>query len=661
MRCAETYRQGLPARLGGAEDSSSTGRGAGSDLAEHGRMKAARGFLPQARCSLRLAAAGWLTLTLAAADPDFSQVPGVVIDHLPAASGHYVGSPGLAVLPNGDYLASHDHFGPQSGEYELATTDVFRSPDRGLTWERISTVKGQFWSTLFVPPAALFPGAAYLLGTDAHYGHAIVRRSTDGGRTWTDPVDELNGRLFPDDRYHCAPVPVTVHRNRLWRGMEDSRGPGGWGTHFDAFVMSAPVGANLLDAFQWTTSNRLAGNTNWLGGRFRGWLEGNALADPDGRLVDLLRVDTAQWPEHAALIQVSNDGREASFDPATGFVTFPGGAKKFTIRHDARTGLYWSLANYIPPRHRDRRPGATRNTLALVSSPDLRHWEVNTVLLYHPDPANHGFQYVEWLFDGEDMIAASRTAFDDGLGGAHNNHDANFLTFHRIAGFRDLTLSDSPASLRAEVLGDATTRSPAPRILLLGDSISIGYHPYVRHALGQDCVVMRPMRGPGQAENCEGTLKGVEAIDRWVKMYGGRWDVIHFNFGLHDLKRVDPVTRQNSNDPQDPRQSSLEAYERQLRQIVKRLQATGARLIFATTTPIPEGGLRPWRDAADVVRYNETAIRIMRENGIAVDDLYAYALPHLTEWQLPENVHFKPAGSRALAEQVVQAVTARLH
>ena len=68
---------------------------------------------------------------------------------------------------------------------------------------------------------------------------------------------------------------------------------------------------------------------------------------------------------------------------------------------------------------------------------------VRCILLYHPDTAAHGFQYVDWLFDGEDIIAACRTAFDDGQGGAHNHHDANFLTFHRFANFRRLSMADS--------------------------------------------------------------------------------------------------------------------------------------------------------------------------------------------------------------------------
>jgi len=68
---------------------------------------------------------------------------------------------------------------------------------------------------------------------------------------------------------------------------------------------------------------------------------------------------------------------------------------------------------------------------------------VRCILLYHPDVAKHGFQYADWLFDGADIIAACRTAYDDGLGGAHNNHDANFLTFHRFANFRAKTMADS--------------------------------------------------------------------------------------------------------------------------------------------------------------------------------------------------------------------------
>ena len=73
---------------------------------------------------------------------------------------------------------------------------------------------------------------------------------------------------------------------------------------------------------------------------------------------------------------------------------------------------------------------------ALAASSDLRTWETRATIVSHPSVEKHGFQYADWLFDGNDIIALVRTADDDGEGGAHNYHDANYLTFHRIENFR---------------------------------------------------------------------------------------------------------------------------------------------------------------------------------------------------------------------------------
>lgn len=365
---------------------------------------------------------------------DLSQVPGVVIDHLPAASGQYVGSPALAILPSGDYVAGHDLFGPKSTEHTSARTRVFRSGDRGKTWRPVAEIDGAFWSSLFV-----HRGALYLLGTRWHYGPIVIRRSIDGGMTWTAPKDAATGLLREGGKYHCAPVPVVEHRGRLWRAMEEIDSPLRWGVGFRSFVMSAAADADLLRADSWTSTNSLGRDPAWLGGKFGGWLEGNVVVGPDGKLVNVLRADTPGYPEKAAVVEVAADGQSVRFDPATGFVDFPGGAKKFTIRHDSKSGRYWSLATVVPERLQKGKPASVRNTLALVSSPDLRTWKVHDVLLHHPDTAKHGFQYVDWLFDGDDLAAVCRTAYDDGLGGAHNAHDANLLTFHRIQNFRRLT------------------------------------------------------------------------------------------------------------------------------------------------------------------------------------------------------------------------------
>jgi hypothetical protein len=280
-------------------------------------------------------------------------------------------------------------------------------------------------------------GALYLLGTTTEYGFTVIRRSMDGGKSWTTPTDAANGLLHGDGGYHCAPGPILRHRGRLWRAMEDAQGPGGWGVRFRSFMMSIPEDADPLQAENWINSNRLGRNPEWLEGRFGGWLEGNAVATPEGRVVNLLRVDFRENEEKAAWVEVSEDGRHVSFDPENDFFVFPGGCKKFTIRYDPTSNRYWSLANYVPPAYRQGKPERTRNTLALISSADLRHWDVRQIVLHHPDAQHHGFQYSDWLFEGDDLIAVVRTAHDDGLGGAHNQHDANFLTFHRIPRFRE--------------------------------------------------------------------------------------------------------------------------------------------------------------------------------------------------------------------------------
>jgi len=378
------------------------------------------------------------------------QPPGVVINHIPAQSQVYVGSPGIAVLPNGDYLAKHDEFGPKSTEHGDAISPVFRSSDRGQSWRRVATVHGMYWASIFV-----HQGDAYLMGTSRNHGATVIRRSRDGGITWTEAKDKRTGILLDDAKYHCAPVPIVVHNGRIWRAMEDVMGPGGWGTHFRSFMMSAPVDSDLLDAGNWVSSNRIGRDPEWLGGQFRGWLEGNAVVTPEGHIVNILRADYRPEGGKAAIIEISDDGKTATFNPNTGFVDFPGGAKKFTIRFDPMSQMYWTLSNPVLPQHKDPDPSRVRNALALMRSPDLRRWEIRCILLYHPDVDKHGFQYVDWLFEDSDIIAASRTAYGQGEQAAHRQHDANYLTFHRFANFRELTMDDSAsgAMMDAQVIG----------------------------------------------------------------------------------------------------------------------------------------------------------------------------------------------------------------
>ncbi|MEC8653725.1 MAG: sulfatase-like hydrolase/transferase, partial [Planctomycetota bacterium] len=216
--------------------------------------------------------------------------------------------------------------------------------------------------------------------------------------------------------------------------------------------------------------------------------------------------------------------------------------------------------------------------------------------------------------------------------------------------WQDKCVNDEFQPVRARVSAENASKR---RVLILGDSISMGYTPVVKRLMRNDTLVTRPN------ENCAGTTKGVANIDRWLKRDGGPYDLIWFNFGLHDMKRVKP-SGANSNDPADARQAEPEVYERQLREIVIKLKATGSALVFATTTPVPAGGVKPHRDVDDPGRYNQIARAVMREHGVEVVDLYRFALARQAEIQPRVDVHFTKAGSAALGREVADQITARL-
>ncbi len=349
-------------------------------------------------------------------------VPGVVIDYLHkddpayAISGQYIGSPSIAKLSNGSLVASHDIFG--GGRQDL--TRVFRSDDQGETWYHTADVSPGFWGKLFT-----HRGGLYLLACRREYADLLLRHSPDGGVTWTEPIVVARGR------YHKAPVPVIEYRGRLWSCVELQTG--GWPRGFQAVVVSAIADADLMDPANWTVSAPLPYDPAWLPQGWslpddqQGYLEGNAVVALDGRLLNILRWHVYPHFGKAVALEIASDGRCLSFDHA---IDFPGGMTKFTILRHPETGLYWSLVNRVT------KPDAAgmRSVLTLVKSADLEHWTpVRDLLRDDRDTAVRytGFQYVDWLFDGPDILAASRTAFN----GAHNFHDANYLTFHRVRDF----------------------------------------------------------------------------------------------------------------------------------------------------------------------------------------------------------------------------------
>jgi len=185
-----------------------------------------------------------------------------------------------------------------------------------------------------------------------------------------------------------------------------------------------------------------------------------------------------------------------------------------------------------------------------------------------------------------------------------------------------------------------------PNVLLIGDSISIGYTLPVREQLDGIANVFRPLI------NCGPTTRGLEQLEEWL---GDRvWSIIHFNFGLHDLKYIDE-TGQMANPPESGSQHvPIDQYEQNLNQITLRLLETKARIIWCSTTPVPDGS--NGRIKGDADRYNEAASRVATTHDLAVNDLYSFALRRLDSIQLPANVHFTEDGSAILGSQVVSRI-----
>ena len=357
----------------------------------------------------------------------------------------YLGSPSIIRLIDGTMLSTHDYFGPgcpKNHENEEHLTSVYRSTDDGATWSNLTHVANAYWSTLFT-----HQGDVYLIGTSQQYGSIVIRRSSDGGYTWSHPSDDRSGLLFQGGpfhqppNYHCAPVPILEKDGRLYRAFEDCT-PCLWGTGFQSLIISADSSADLLQASSWKMSNKLPFDSSHVPSKWGklekpGWLEGNLVETKGGEVWNILRFNSTPIWDKAAVIQVHDGGQKITFQPNDGFIDFPGGITKFTIRFDSVSELYLTLSNNNPNTENPSR----RSVLSLHASENLTDWQHKMTLLqddsglpYNQSIELTGFQYPDWQFDGEDIICLVRTAYD----GAHNFHDSNRITFHRIENFRRL-------------------------------------------------------------------------------------------------------------------------------------------------------------------------------------------------------------------------------
>lgn len=197
-----------------------------------------------------------------------------------------------------------------------------------------------------------------------------------------------------------------------------------------------------------------------------------------------------------------------------------------------------------------------------------------------------------------------------------------------------------------------------PKVLIYGDSISIGYTEYVRASLENKACVYR-LHTNGQSSNH--FITRMETLRK--KMFqpylkngwNFEWDVIHFNVGLHDLKYLAGKKLDKENGKQV---STLKLYEENLHKIINYLKTNypKAKLIFATTTPVPEGA--DGRFAGDAVKYNKVALKVMKQyTKVIVNDLFTFSIPILKEYGVKKgDVHYKPEGSRLQGIEVSKKI-----
>jgi len=192
-----------------------------------------------------------------------------------------------------------------------------------------------------------------------------------------------------------------------------------------------------------------------------------------------------------------------------------------------------------------------------------------------------------------------------------------------------------------------------PRVLIIGDSISIGYTDPVRSNLAGSADVFRP------AVNCQHTGYGLAQIKTWLGT--SKWDVIHFNFGIWDTHLLDKNGKLLANRAMDQNlpasgihiRHTPEQYKENLSKLVEILKGTGAKLIWASSTPIM---YRTGERFEAIPTLNLVAEKIMTAHGIAIDDLYAFVLPHVKEWQNQDQVHFNAMGNKQLGKQVAECI-----
>ncbi len=193
-----------------------------------------------------------------------------------------------------------------------------------------------------------------------------------------------------------------------------------------------------------------------------------------------------------------------------------------------------------------------------------------------------------------------------------------------------------------------TSFSEKPRILIIGDSISGGYTPYVQEYFKDKAIIIRIN------ENGQHTGFGLKRIREYIG--NENWDIIHFNYGLHDLcyRHPDSKLYGNRDKIKGKLPFSIEQYETNLDSLVKVMkELSNAKLIFVTTTYVPEH--EAGRFAKDPQLYNKVAKRIMKKHNVKINDIYKKSISIHEKYGLGnDDVHYTEKGNELMGKLVYQ-------
>ncbi len=345
-------------------------------------------------------------------------------------SGRFLGTPTLARCPSGRLVAAMDVFWRH--EYYAMLSPLFCSDDGGANWRWLGELAPSYWPKLFV-----HRGALYGLSATQGGGCLVIARSDDEGETWSAPV-----LLFATNSWYSLEGNsgnITEYRGRLYIPIAC----GSWGTStFRMSYISIPTDGDLLDPAQWSIADLLEYDPAWPGspaevGPGRGspgaGIEGNMIVGPDGTLHACYRMDieAAGKPNYGKmlLLDVDTDHPENAYRFNAIVECTLGSNAKFCLNYDAKSGHYIMLGNEQIP---DICP--KRTVLSMAISDDLRTWRVVHRIYDFRDRDSRacGFQYPDWVFDGDDILMLTRVGYNM----ADTHHNSNCITFKRIRNFR---------------------------------------------------------------------------------------------------------------------------------------------------------------------------------------------------------------------------------